>query len=261
MPMTLGLETAHRTRERAVSRFLTRPLMSIVRIVLLAGFVPALLATLGMAQEGAVRGVHDPSVIKADGTYYLFSTGAGIPIRSSRDLRHWDRAGRVFAVNPSWFKEAVPGSNWIWAPDISRRRGTYWLYYSVSTFGSNRSCIGLATNATLDPSSPDYQVGGSGAGDQLAAGGRLERHRPEPRARPGRAALAGLRFLLERDQARTARPGLRQAASRGSLSSSRWPRAGRLVRSRRLFSCLTVSSTISSSRSTTAAGVWTAITR
>jgi arabinan endo-1,5-alpha-L-arabinosidase len=34
--------------------------------------------------------------------------------------------------------------------------GRYHLYYSLSTFGSPRSVIGLATNATLDPSSPSY---------------------------------------------------------------------------------------------------------
>jgi arabinan endo-1,5-alpha-L-arabinosidase len=35
--------------------------------------------------------------------------------------------------------------------------GRYLLYYSVSTFGSNRSAIGLATNETLDPEAPNYR--------------------------------------------------------------------------------------------------------
>ena len=153
----MALGVPHMKTVAIVSRLRVRVAGSFIPAALLAGLVLGVLATAGMAQEGAVRGVHDPSVIKADGFYTLFSTGAGIPIRRSRDLLHWERAGRVFAVNPPWFQEAVPGSNWIWAPDISRRRGTYWLYYSVSTFGSNRSCIGLATNTTLDPSSPDYR--------------------------------------------------------------------------------------------------------
>ena len=33
----------------------------------------------------------------------------------------------------------------------------YYFYYSVSTFGKNRSVIGLITNRTLDPASPDYR--------------------------------------------------------------------------------------------------------
>ena len=47
-------------------------------------------------------------------------------------------------------------------PAFSGRRtllyfnGCYHLYYAVSTFGSQVSAIGLATNPTLDPSSPNY---------------------------------------------------------------------------------------------------------
>jgi arabinan endo-1,5-alpha-L-arabinosidase len=45
----------------------------------------------------------------------------------------------------------------IWAPDVSYFNGQYHLYYAVSTFGRQRSVIGLATNRTLDPSAPGYQ--------------------------------------------------------------------------------------------------------
>jgi arabinan endo-1,5-alpha-L-arabinosidase len=44
-----------------------------------------------------------------------------------------------------------------WAPDISFFDREYHLYYSISTFGSQRSCIGLATNKSLDPASLDYR--------------------------------------------------------------------------------------------------------
>jgi arabinan endo-1,5-alpha-L-arabinosidase len=44
----------------------------------------------------------------------------------------------------------------IWAPDISFFNNQWHLYYAVSSFGSQNSAIGLATNATLDPKSPDY---------------------------------------------------------------------------------------------------------
>ncbi|MBV9851557.1 MAG: arabinan endo-1,5-alpha-L-arabinosidase [Armatimonadetes bacterium] len=105
----------------------------------------------------SVRHVHDPCMAKADGHYYVYSTGAGIPIRRSPDLIHWERIGRVFTEDvPAWAREVVPGSRGIWAPDIAFFRGRFHLYYAVSTFGSNRSVIGLATNTTLDPSCAEY---------------------------------------------------------------------------------------------------------
>jgi len=56
----------------------------------------------------------------------------------------------VFGGVPRWAREVGIGATNLWAPDISFYNDTYHLYYSVSTFGSNRSAIGLATNATLD---------------------------------------------------------------------------------------------------------------
>ena len=45
----------------------------------------------------------------------------------------------------------------MWAPHISYFHGRYYLYYSVSTFGSQRSAIGVAVNATLNPSDAKYR--------------------------------------------------------------------------------------------------------
>jgi arabinan endo-1,5-alpha-L-arabinosidase len=108
--------------------------------------------------SGDMAKVHDPVLTKEGATYYLFSTGSGITIHASNDLRVWRRAGRVFDRAVPWSSSAIPGStDYYWAPDISRFGGKWRLYYSVSTFGSNHSAIGLATNATLDPSHPNYQ--------------------------------------------------------------------------------------------------------
>ncbi len=96
--------------------------------------------------------VHDPVMIRQGDTYYLFATGRGIAVWSSRDRVHWQREQPVFTTPPAWAVAAVPtfaGS--IWAPDISEHGGKYFLYYSVSAFGKNTSCIGVATNTTLDP--------------------------------------------------------------------------------------------------------------
>ena len=107
--------------------------------------------------DGDIRQVHDPSIIKSGDTFYLFSTRAGIAIRCSKDLVHWRLCGDVFAHLPEWAVKDVPGLRGLWAPDISYFNGKYHLYYSVSTFGSNRSSIGLATNKTLDPASDKYR--------------------------------------------------------------------------------------------------------
>jgi arabinan endo-1,5-alpha-L-arabinosidase len=102
-------------------------------------------------------GAHDPVIIKQAGTYHVFHTGRGIPMLSSPDLINWKADDRVFAANPAWIAREVPTATDIWAPDISFRDGKYWLYYAVSTFGTNLSAIGLATNATLDRASSNYR--------------------------------------------------------------------------------------------------------
>ncbi len=115
-----------------------------------------LLAGHAMGQVGDVCHVHDPAIIEQDGRYYVFGTGFGIPFWTSDDLYHWRRAGRVFDCVADWARERVPRARDHWAPDISFFGGEYRLYYAVSQFGTQRSVIGLATNKTLDPTSPDY---------------------------------------------------------------------------------------------------------
>jgi arabinan endo-1,5-alpha-L-arabinosidase len=102
--------------------------------------------------------VHDPVMIKQDSVYYLFCTGRGVAIWSSSNLKDWKNEKPVFAQPPEWALKAVKGyRGHTWAPDISYHNGLYYLYYSVSAFGKNTSCIGVATNKTLHPSSPAYR--------------------------------------------------------------------------------------------------------
>ena len=102
--------------------------------------------------------VHDPSIIKAGAAYYMFSTGHGIAMKRSLDLLKWEFLPPVFATTPQWMRSEMPGfSGDIWAPDVSAANGRYYLYYAVSSFGSNSSFIRPATNTTLDPGDPVYR--------------------------------------------------------------------------------------------------------
>ncbi|CAN5145358.1 arabinan endo-1,5-alpha-L-arabinosidase [soil metagenome] len=102
--------------------------------------------------------VHDPVIIRQDSTYYIFCTGQGITAFSSPDMKHWKQLKPVFDKAPQWAVDAIPSfRGHIWAPDISYHNGQFYLYYAVSAFGKNTSCIGLATNKTLDPSSKNFK--------------------------------------------------------------------------------------------------------
>src|SRR3954451_7602340 len=107
--------------------------------------------------------VHDPAIARTGTGWYVLSTGledptgahpGGVLLRSSPDGRHW-RLRDTLPV-PGWVTQAVPGVRNIWAPDVSRHGGLWYVYYAASTFGSNNSVIGLMTSPTLDPSSPRY---------------------------------------------------------------------------------------------------------
>jgi arabinan endo-1,5-alpha-L-arabinosidase len=108
---------------------------------------------------------HDPALVAGGGgdNWYVFATGeegkgaGNIQIRSSPDGRKWTYEGTVWDEIPQWIKDAVPGVKNIWAPEVYEANGMYYLYYSASTWGHNRSVIGLATNETLDPSDPAYE--------------------------------------------------------------------------------------------------------
>ncbi|HEX2673322.1 MAG TPA: arabinan endo-1,5-alpha-L-arabinosidase [Polyangiaceae bacterium] len=108
--------------------------------------------------EHRAIGTHDPSLIRAASTFYLFATGGLLTVRSSTDLAKWNNSAAIFSALPSWIKDALGQTiTDLWAPDVSFVNGTYRVYYSGSTFGSNHSVIGLATNVTLDRQNSAYQ--------------------------------------------------------------------------------------------------------
>jgi arabinan endo-1,5-alpha-L-arabinosidase len=121
------------------------------------------LLVTAQSQEGLLIGAPDPTAVATKDAagktvYYVAATGRGVQLLRSADLVRWEHAGRVFAEDvPDWTRREVPGTKGIWAPDLSYHDGLYYLYYSVSTFGSQRSVIGLAVNKTLDRASAEYR--------------------------------------------------------------------------------------------------------
>lgn len=111
--------------------------------------------------------VHDPALVAggAGEPWFVYSTGDvrvgfGAPqIRRSDDGgRTWERVGTAWDQDgdPAWVRDEIDGVTNFWAPELHHHDGTWYLYYSASTFGSNDSAIGLATAGTLDPDDPDF---------------------------------------------------------------------------------------------------------
>lgn len=92
---------------------------------------------------GALRAL-DPSVIEAGGAFFMFYTGPWILRKRSPDLLDWSEQPPVFETPPAWIGEQVPEAVEIWAPDVTFFNGAYHLYYGVSSFAVNHSCIGHA---------------------------------------------------------------------------------------------------------------------
>ena len=138
-----------RTARRLVGTLL------VVVLGVAVGQAPA--AAADYPNPGLVTGdvaVHDPAMVRAaNGTYFLFSTGTGIDIRTSTDRVAFRRIGSAFPNGAPWAHPFTGGSDTLWAPDLSFHNGQYYLYYAASTFGSRNSAIFLATSTTAQPGS------------------------------------------------------------------------------------------------------------
>ena len=116
---------------------------------------------------GDVSLVHDPTIIRQGTKYYELSTDPGnqagqpqvglLPLLCSPDKVTWTRCGQIFNTPPPAVLAVFPTLTTLWAPDISFFNGLYHVYYTASTFGSNRSLIGLATSPSMDPTDPTYK--------------------------------------------------------------------------------------------------------
>jgi arabinan endo-1,5-alpha-L-arabinosidase len=105
--------------------------------------------------------IHDPSVIEAGGRFVAFGTGhqgpthGAIRVKTSPDGVAWTDAGVIGNGPPAWAEAALGFKPLnVWAPTVSRRGATVFLYYCLSSFGDNASAIGLMTNKAFDPLRP-----------------------------------------------------------------------------------------------------------
>ncbi len=109
-----------------------------------------------------VSGVLDPSIMRQDSSWYVYSTdfnnpGGHLPVRCSADRQTFTLCGFVFTDIPAWVLVKAPGIRDLWAPEPAFFGGKYHLYYVGSIFGTNQSVIGEASNTTVDPRNPAYK--------------------------------------------------------------------------------------------------------
>lgn len=129
--------------------------MHFLKALSILGFVALCRAVVG---PGVVTGdtrAHDPTMCKDNsGTYFVFSTGPGIEIRTSTDRTAWTLRGLVWPNGASWTNTYTGTTNGsLWAPDCYYQNGKFILYYAASTFGSQNSAIFMATSTTGLPGS------------------------------------------------------------------------------------------------------------
>ena len=91
---------------------------------------------------------HDPEVLKKDGQYLLAFTADGVGLKTSSDRTSWRDIGAAFPNGTPWADPYTEGGRNLWAPELKYANGQYYLWYSASSFGSNRSAIFLATSPT-----------------------------------------------------------------------------------------------------------------
>lgn len=121
---------------------------------------------IATAKIEAGASVHDPSIIKVDGKYYIFGTHMSTAV--SDDLRTWTSIGDGYKVkDPIYYelmanedafayagskKSVIPTDDrgWhVWAPDViyNEATGLYYLYFCTSsTWNASNLCYATSEN-------------------------------------------------------------------------------------------------------------------
>jgi arabinan endo-1,5-alpha-L-arabinosidase len=141
--------TAFLTRRRILGTALVTGALAAVPTLAVAAAPPDA-AAADYPGPGVVTGdvrLHDPSFVKRpDGGYLVAHTAHGVGLKTSTDRTAFRNAGTVFPGGAPWTTPYTGGDRNLWAPHLSYANGRYYLYYSASSFGSNRSAIFLATS-------------------------------------------------------------------------------------------------------------------
>ena len=178
------------------------PMRSIPMLILSALCIAVAMPAAGQDTQPVLTGdvrIHDPSVIMVEGGYVAYFTGqeggvyrGAIRAKTSPDGIAWTDAGAIGKGLPKWVRQTLgyqPPN--IWAPSVGKHGDTWYLYYSVSSFGINTSAIGLMTTKHLDPLRPGENWQDQGL--VLASNGRDDYNAIDPwriDTADGRAFLA-----------------------------------------------------------------------
>ncbi|MEQ9822984.1 MAG: glycoside hydrolase family 43 protein [Puniceicoccaceae bacterium] len=102
--------------------------------------------------------VHDPSIVVADGQFYVF--GSHLSAAKTEDFMKWDRvADLVSTINPLFdnvFVELAETFQWaqtqtLWAADVIQLEdGKYYFYYNACRGDSPRSAMGVAVADSVE---------------------------------------------------------------------------------------------------------------
>lgn len=96
--------------------------------------------------------VHDPTVVirESDGTYFRFATFDDIQIATAPSLQGPWTSEDPMLPDGSSVPISGASADSVWAPDAHLIGDTYYVYYAVSSLGSQNSGIGVATSTSLD---------------------------------------------------------------------------------------------------------------
>jgi len=102
--------------------------------------------------------VHDPSIIKANDTYYII--GSHLASAKSRDLIRWEQISTSVSnsnpLMPNVYIKLKEAFNWaetdtLWAGDlIQLKNGKYYMYYCMCKGDSPRSALGVAVSDNVE---------------------------------------------------------------------------------------------------------------